>query len=74
MLHTTLMVLQLCRLIIQGHGSIAVGVMAPDQHWHRVGVAVVSKEDTIGHEHCFSQLKQGVEDVVAKYTRTQQMV
>ena len=63
-----------CRLIIQGYGTIAVGVMAPDQHWHRVGIAVVSKEDKEGHAHCFRELKRGVEAVVAKYTAEQRMI
>ena len=65
-------VLQLCvdttwRLVVEGHGTILVGVMAPDQHFHAVGYCVVSSDDTDGHEHCFRQLKKGVEDTVDQY-------
>ena len=68
-----LRVLQLCvdttwRLVIEGHGTILIGVMAPDQHAHVVGYGVVSQEDTTGHVHCLRELKKGVEAVVAKYT------
>jgi hypothetical protein len=57
------------RLVTQGHGTILFGVMAPDQHFHIVGYAVVSKEDTEGHAHCLRQIKKGVEDVVNEYSQ-----
>jgi len=59
------------RLVVEGHGTILVGCMGLDQHFHIIAYAVVSKEDTDGHEHAFKQVKAGVEAVVAKYQRLQ---
>ncbi len=59
------------RLVVEGHGTILIGVAAPDQHFHAIAYCVVSKEDTEGHLHCLKQVKAGVEAVMALYTLEQ---
>jgi hypothetical protein len=66
------MPLQLCadttyRLVVEGHGTLLVGLMSLDQKFHIIAYAVLCKEDTEHHEHCFRQIKKGVEAVVHKY-------
>ena len=62
------------RLVIEGHGTMILGVTSLDQKFHLLGYAVVSKEDTEGHKSILKQLKDGVEEVVTKYARENRMI
>ena len=55
------------KLVKEGHGTIVVGTTAVDQAFHAIAYAVVSREDTIGHELVFAQIRDAVQAVVSKY-------
>ena len=59
------------RLIVEGHGTMLLGTLDLSQHFHVLAYAVVTKEDTAGHEYAMRVVKKGVEDVVARYARAQ---
>ena len=58
------------RLVVEGHGTILIGHTSLDQVFHAVGYAVVSREDTIGHEESLRALKETAESLVAERRRT----
>ena len=62
------------RLVVEGHGTILVGVMAPDQHFHIVAYAIASQDDADAHEHVLREIKKGVEAVVERYATAGKMV
>ena len=70
-LNLTLSVDTTWSLVVEGHGTIVVGVVSPDQHFHAVSYGVCSHDDAQAHQHVFEQTKLGVEDVVRKYAREQ---
>jgi hypothetical protein len=55
------------KLVKEGHGTIVVGTTAVDQVFHAIAYAVVNREDTIGHEMVFDQIRNAVQAVVSKY-------
>lgn len=57
------------RLMVEGHGTMLLGTMDLSQHFHVLAYAIITKEDTGAHEHVMRVVKQGVEDVVARYAR-----
>ena len=62
------------RLMVEGHGTMLLGVMDLSQKFHVVAYAVVTKEDTAGHAYVMKVVKKGVEDAVARYARAQRSV
>jgi len=57
------------RLVVEGYGTMILGVTSLDQTFHLLGYAIVNKEDTTGHKFVLRQLKDGIEAVVTKYAR-----
>ena len=56
-------------LVVEGHGTIVVGVVSPDQHFHAVSYGICSHDDAQAHQFVFEKTKAGVEEVVRKYAR-----
>lgn len=54
-------------LVLEGFGTMLIGVMSLDQQFHVVSYAIVNHEDTEGHRHCLLQTRLGVEKAAKKY-------
>jgi len=54
-------------LVLEGFGTMLIGVMSLSQEFHILAYAVVNHEDTEAHRHCLLQTKLGVEKAVRKY-------
>jgi len=59
------------RLVVEGRGTLLVGVSDLSQVFHPEAYAILDHEDAAGHEHCLRQIKLGVEAAVSKYHRLQ---
>ena len=62
------------KLVVEGHGTILIGLMSPDQHFHAIAYAVVNLEDQAGHDYVVRATKKAVEWVIAKHIRLQRPI
>ena len=62
------------RLISEGHCIMPVGTMSATQHFHKIAYGVCSHEDIEAHEHVLRQVRDAVNEVVARYHREKKRV
>ena len=62
------------RLISEGHCIMPVGTMSATQHFHKIAYGVCSHEDIEAHEYVLRQVRDAVNEVVARYHREKKRV
>ena len=55
------------RLVSEGHCIMPVGTMSATQHFHKIAYGVCSHEDIEAHEYVLRQVRDAVNEVVARY-------
>ena len=62
------------RLVLEGHSNLLIGTVDAAQHWHTIGYAICSKEDTEAHTNAITALRVEVELLVAERIKRQERI